>query len=173
MREKLIVGIKLFLVAALSGGILFLINDLTAGTIEENRIKREEEKYSLIFPEMDSYEKEEVKQGSIASSITIKDETGTVIGTIYAASANNDYGSVSILVGIDGANTVSKVEYSLLNQTPSYASKVNNPEFLGRFTGNESSHNYADFDVKVGATYSATTTRDLVAEISAYHEGVK
>lgn len=173
MKEKIIVGIKLFLVAAISGGLLFLINRQTSPVIDANRIKREEEKYSLIFPEMADYEKEEVKTGSISSMITIKDESGNVIGTIYAASANNDYGSVSVLVGIDGDDEVVKVEFSLLNQTPSYASKVNNPEFLGRFTGNAASHNYTDFDVKVGATYSATTTRDLVEEISVYHGEAK
>ncbi len=171
MKEKIIVAIKLFLVAALSGGVLFLVNNLTEDTIIENRIRREEEKYALIFPDMDFYEKEEVDSGNINSKITIMDEDGTVIGTIYAASAPNDYGSVSILVGIDGEGNVSKVEYSLLNQTPSYASKVNNPDFLGRFIGNSADHDYTEFDVKVGATYSATTSRDLVAEISEYHGG--
>ncbi len=171
MREKIVVAIKLFLVAALSGGLLFLVNNLTEETIIENRIKREEEKYALIFPEMVSYEKEEVDSGNIASKITIKDENEIVIGTIYAASAPNDYGSVSILVGIDGEGKVSKVEYSLLNQTPSYASKVNNEGFLSRFIGNDANYDYTEFDVKVGATYSATTSRDLVAEISEYHGG--
>ncbi len=173
MKNRLVVGIKLFLVAAVSGYLLFLINQLTSPVIEENRIIREEAKYSLIFPDMDSYTKEEVKEGSIGDSITIFNSDGEVIGTIYSASANNDYGSVSVLVGIDSSNKVAAVEYSLLNQTPSYASKVNNPEFLGRFVGNATSDSYADFDVKVGATYSATTSRDLVEEISKYHEGVE
>ena len=173
MKDKLIVGIKLFLVAGISGFLLFGVNNLTKDTIKENKRIREEQKYTLIFPEMATYEKTELDSGNIASSIVIMDESGTVIGTIYSASANNDYGSVSVLVGINDENEISKVEYSLLNQTPSYATKVNNPEFLGLFIGNAAGHDYSDFDVKVGATYSATTTRDLVDEISKYHEGVE
>lgn len=173
MKERIVVGLKLFLVAALSGYVLFLINQLTSPVIEENRIAREEAKYALIFPDMDSYEKASIKEGFVNDQILIKDSDGMVIGYIYSAAANNDYGSVSLLVGIDQDKNVTRVEFSLLNQTPSYASKVNNPDFLGRFTGNATSTSYADFDVKVGATYSATTTRDLVDQISKYHEGVE
>lgn len=170
MKDKMIIGIKLFLVAALSGFILFGINYITKPIIDENRVKREEEKYALIFPEISTYEK--VENAGI-NQITIYDENNTLLGYIYSSSMNNDYGSVSVLVGIDENSKIVKVEYALLNQTPSYASKVNNPEFLGKFVGNSTDENYSDFDVKVGATYSATTTRDLVDLISKYHEEVQ
>ena len=173
MKTRIMVGIKLFLVAALSGYVLFLINSLTKPVIDENRIIREEAKYSIIFPSMDSYEKIEVKEGSLESRIIIMDVDGEVVGSIYSASANNDYGSIAILIGIDKDSNISGVEFAMLNQTPSYASKVNNAEFLNRFIGNSTSASYADFDVKVGATYSATTTRDLVDQVSKYHEGVE
>jgi len=173
MKSKIIVGIKLFIVAALSGYILFLINSVTRPVIDKNRIIREEAKYSVIFPSMDSYEKIEVKEGLLEARIIIKDVDGVTIGSIYSAGANNDYGSISILIGVDKENNISGVEYTMLNQTPSYASKVSNEEFLNRFIGNATSTSYADFDVKVGATYSATTTRDLVDQVSKYHEGVE
>ncbi len=173
MKTRIIVGIKLFLVAALSGYVLFLINSITKPVIDENRIIREEATYSIIFPSMDSYEKIEIKEGSLDSRVVIKDVDGIIIGSIYSAGANNDYGSIAILIGIDNNNNISGVEFAMLNQTPSYASKVNNEEFLNRFIGNSTSTSYADFDVKVGATYSARTTRDLVDQVSKYHEGVE
>ncbi|XMB86477.1 hypothetical protein RJG79_01380 [Mycoplasmatota bacterium WC44] len=170
MKDKIVIGIKLFLVAALSGFILFGINYITKPIIDENRVKREEEKYALIFPEISTYVK--IEDTGI-NQITIYDENNTLLGYIYSSTMNNDYGSVSVLVGINEYSEIVKVEFALLNQTPSYASKVNNPEFLGKFIGNSTDEDYSDFDVKVGATYSATTTRDLVEFISQYHEGVE
>lgn len=173
MKARIVVGIKLFLVAAVSGYLLFLINSVTKPVIDENKEIRERAKYSLIFPAMDSYEKTKIGEGVMDSVIVIKDADGIVIGSIYSAGANNDYGSIAVLIGIDKDSNIKGVEYATLNQTPSYASKVNNDEFVGRFIGNSTDTSYADFDVKVGATYSATTTRDLVDQISKYHEGVE
>ncbi|QVK21322.1 FMN-binding protein [Mycoplasmatota bacterium] len=170
MKNKLLIGLKLFVIAALSGLALYGVNELTEDTIIENRIKREEAKYALIFP--DYYRNEKTPDEGI-TQIAIYDEEDNLLGYIYSAGANNDYGSITVLVGVNDMNEIVKVEFASLNQTPSYASKVNNDSFLGRFVGNSTSDSYLDFDVKVGATYSATTTRDLVEFISKYHEGVE
>jgi len=168
MKDKLIIAIKLFIIAALSGLALFYINRITDPVIKDNRIKREEEKYEVIFPGYDSYEKVE----DDITQIALYDSEKTLMGYIYSASMNNDYGSITLLVGISEADEIVKVEYALLNQTPSYASKVENDDFLGLFTLTTTS-DFEDVDVKVGATYSAATTRDLVIMISDYHEEVK
>lgn len=170
MRDKLIIGIKLFLIAAISGFLLYYINDVTKPIIDENRIKREEEKYALIFPDLSTYEKTEFES---ITKVFIYDDEEALLGYIYSSGMNNDYGSISILVGINSDDEIVRVEFASLNQTPSYASKVNNDEFLGRFVGNNTDESYIDFDVKVGATYSASTTRDLIDYISKFHEGAE
>lgn len=169
---RILIGIKLFFVAALSGVLLYFVNSMTKPVIEANQIARATEMYSNIFPEMDSFETTAVSGSAVSSVVSIYDKAGESIGAIYSASMNNDYGSITLLVGIGADGEVVNLEYSYMNQTPTYAAKVQTDAFKSKFIGRVSGDSLTDVDVKVGATYSGTTTRDLVQAILDYHEGV-
>ncbi len=171
MKDKIFIGIKLFLVAGISGLLLFFVNDFTEDKILENNVSKEESKYILIFPESESYEKVIINAG-ISTKIVAKNNDGQIIGTIYSANLLNDYGNISVLIGINLENEIVGIEYVELNQTPTYAVKVKEQQFLDKFIGNDTNTNYDDFDTRIGATYSATTVKDLVDLISKYHQEV-
>lgn len=170
--KKLVIGLKLFGIAALSGALLYFVNGFTKPIIEEVQEQRAIEMYSNIFNDLDTFEVVTVDDTVIDYSVLIKDSSNNEVGTIYSASMNNDYGSITVLVGISIDGEIVGYEYSFMNQTPTYAAKILTDEFKANFISRTTSDSYDDVDVKVGATYSATTTKELIKAVVKYHKGV-
>jgi Na+-translocating ferredoxin:NAD+ oxidoreductase RnfG subunit len=172
MKEKLLTGLTLFLIAAVSGLLLDQVNSLTQPVIIEAREDRILSAYSALFPMLDSFEATDVDDGSAVSSrVVVYDVQANVLGYIYQVSAVNGHGSIALLVGINGAGVV--VDYVELefNQTPGISAPARKSNYGITFLSQPIERDYEAVDVSIGATNSASTLRDLFAAVSAYHGG--
>jgi Na+-translocating ferredoxin:NAD+ oxidoreductase RnfG subunit len=172
MKEKLLTGLTLFLIAAVSGLLLDQVNSLTQPVIIEAREDRILSAYSALFPMLDSFEATDVDDGSAVSSrVVVYDAQANVLGYIYQVSAVNGHGSIALLVGINGAGVV--VDYVELefNQTPGISAPARKSNYGITFLSQPIERDYEAVDVSIGATNSASTLRDLFAAVSAYHGG--
>ena len=172
MKEKLLTGLTLFLIAAVSGLLLDQVNSLTQPVIIEAREDRILSAYSALFPMLDSFEATDVDDGSAVSSrVVVYDAQANVLGYIYQVSAVNGHGSIALLVGINGAGVV--VDYVELefNQTPGISAPARKSSYGITFLSQPIERDYEAVDVSIGATNSASTLRDLFAAVSAYHGG--
>jgi Na+-translocating ferredoxin:NAD+ oxidoreductase RnfG subunit len=172
MKEKLITGITLFLIAAISGFLLDQVNALTQPVIIEAREERILNAYTTLFPRLSSFEATEIADGSaVSSSVVVYDVQGNLLGFIYQVGAVNDHGSIALLVGVNVAGVV--VDYVELefNQTPGVSAPARKSNYGVTFLAQPIERDYDAIDVSIGATRSASTLRDLFAAVSAYHGG--
>lgn len=171
MKQKIITGITLFLIASISGFLLEQVNGLTQPVIIEAREERILNAYGELFPAIDTFDVSELDHEVLTSRVDVKDASGNVIGFIYEASKINDHGSIGLLIGITPDGIV--VDYVELefNQTPGISAPARKGNYGSTYIDQPIERNYSDIDVKIGATKSATTLLELFSAVSEYHGG--
>lgn len=166
--KKVKLMLILAIVAGLSGFILSFVNTQTAPVIAQKEIETEKEIYASFFPTMDSYEKTELDSNGINYKVEIFDQNKTSIGWVYSATGRNGYGDITALIGIDEADNIVGLQYSVFNQTPGFGDRLQEPEYLDQFNMLPASE--PQIDGVSGATYSSNLVNDLVVEMTTYHE---
>jgi electron transport complex protein RnfG len=171
MNKRLKLTLTLFIIGGLSGLLISQVNTITAPIIKEMQEQKELNLYKEIFPELDSFDKVVVEEGSVIEYAELKDSEGVVVGYVYKTFANNSYGSITTLVGLSADGLVKDIKYSTFSQTPGFGDKVKNPEFMDQFKDVDASSLTVDY--VSGATYSSILVDDLVHSAIEYHGGVK
>lgn len=169
MLDKLKVALVLVIIGALSGIIIFGINELTEDTIAQNKLEREISYYKDIFDLDDSEEitfDSILLDGDLDQEVTIYDSNGDVIGYIYKATDKNNYGEVTVLVGITVEGVVSKAVISSTTNTPTFVQTIKE-KYLDNFSGQDADD--IQIDEKTGATYTYTSVAEIVSSASAYY----
>lgn len=166
MDNRLRGTITLFIIAALSGLSIFLVNNLTKDRIAANLIAKSEVLYEELFPSYDHYETVEI-EGTNMKQITMYDSSNAVEGYIYENSGVNSYGDITVLVGIDTSDNIIGVKFLTINQSPGFKETViedTEENYTGITPGDVD-----DIDTSTGATYGSTLVNDLVKEVVDYH----
>lgn len=169
MLAKLKVALVLVIIGALSGIIIYGINELTEDTIAQNKIEREIGYYKDIFNLEDSDEitfDSIVLDGDLDQEVTIYDSNGDVIGYIYKATDKNNYGEVTVLVGITIEGVVSKAVISSTSNTPTFVQTIK-AKYIDNFSNQDADD--IQIDDKTGATYTYTSVAGIVTSASDYY----
>jgi Na+-translocating ferredoxin:NAD+ oxidoreductase RnfG subunit len=172
LKEKLLTGLTLFLIAAVSGLLLDQVNSLTQPVIIEAQAERINNAYLALFPTFDRFVSLDITDAApIVDGAQVFDAQGNVLGYVYQVSALNDHGSIGLLIGIDANGVV--VDYVELdfNQTPGISAPARKTNYGGTFVSQPIMRDYQAVDVSIGATRSASTLRDLFEAVSVYHGG--
>ena len=168
MLDKLKKAVVLLIIGSLSGGIIFGVNALTEETISDNAIAKEEGFYKEIFSIDDEvsieFVKVEVEDGLEEVVVTLKDD-GSLVGYIYKYEDKNNYGDITVLVGIQ-EGVISNVVISASTNTPNFV-KVIEKEYLSPFTDQDVTD--VTFDVKTGASYSYGSVEKIVNMATEYY----
>ncbi|MFA5290203.1 MAG: FMN-binding protein [Candidatus Izemoplasmatales bacterium] len=108
MNKGLISGLVLLCLGVVCGVLLATVNHFTAGIIHENAIKEKREMLRQFYPDIDSYDLDEIElEGDINSLYLLKDKTThDVYAAIYGVSAIAYKGRVNMLIAIDADFTV-------------------------------------------------------------------
>lgn len=174
MLSKLKTAAVLLLIGAFSGGLIYVVNSITAPIIAENELNRKIEFYSEIF-EVDpsvgvDFEECVTECPEGITEITIYSKVdGSMLGVIYSGSRSNSYGDVDVLVGINNDGTIAMVVISGSTNTPNFVKKIEQ-DYLSPFTGQDV--NDIAYDSSTGATYTYTSVSEIVADaVVAYLEG--
>lgn len=159
--------------AALCGvlGLVIAGGDLlTKDTIARNRIEKEQNGLKKVFGENVTYsEATEIKdenRASLQKYWTVSVDSKEV-GRVYATSATNSYGTVSLLVGVYSDFSLGNVV--ALENTESYAATLEEG-YLEPYAASEDKENAVN-TVKCGATYGATMCRDMIVSARDHYKG--
>lgn len=167
MLAKLKIALVLFVIGALSGVIIYGVNLLTEDTIAQNKIDREISYYKDIFDldEDITFESFDLDNG-IDQEVIIYDSNGEIIGYIYKATDKNNYGEVTVLVGITVEGVVSKAVISSTTNTPTFVQTIK-AKYIDNFSGQDADN--ISIDDSTGATYTYTSVVDIVEAASEYY----
>ena len=172
MKQKIVTGITLFLIAAVSGFLLDQVNSLTQPVIIEARADRILNAYAALFPQLDRFETFEVVDAApVSERVVIYDRNNNVSGYVYQVRKVNDHGSIALLVGIDQQGIVTDYVELEFNQTPGVSAPARKPNYGFTYLSQPIERDYQAIDISIGATRSAETLRDLFEAISVYHGG--
>ncbi len=156
----------LFAICLVAAALLALTNEVTAPTIEANRIKAEQEAMADVIPEGKDFS--ERGENSFGSYATVKDAGGKVIGYAVTAVGKGGYnGEITLMVGIGADGSVTKLNFLEIDETPSVGGKLTtNENFLKQFPGLKDgaalSKNGGNVDAVSGATKTSTGITDAV-----------
>jgi len=167
MRDKFMKALVLFTIGVLSGVLIWGANMATEDTIALNVLNREKGFYKDLF-ELSSdtvIEFTETEVGDDFYEIEITLEDGTVVGYVYKGLDNNNYGKITVLVGIINGE-IKNVLISDTTNTPNYFKKIEK-NYLSPFSGQ--STNDVTYDTKTGASYTYGSVSDVVAESATYY----
>lgn len=161
IKEIVKVGLILFLITALSAGVLAAVNSVTAPVIAANNQKKQDDAMARVLPGAAAFEKIELQKDE-ASSVTglYKADNGYVV----LCEPNGYGGAISMVVGVkDG--TVTGVDIIGQSETAGLGANCTKDEFKAQFTGKTAdigvSKNGAK-DNEIDAISSATITSKAV-----------
>ena len=167
MLDKFKKAFVLLVIGAFSGFTIWGVNELTFQKIADNQQLKEEGFYKDIF-ELDSdieIEFSKAEAGDLEEvTVTLKSD-GSLVGYIYKGSEKNNYGSISVLVGISN-DTVSNVIISTSTNTPNFVKKIeknNLTPFMGQDTTD------VTYDTKTGASYTYGSVSNIVTQAVEYY----
>jgi Na+-translocating ferredoxin:NAD+ oxidoreductase RnfG subunit len=171
MWDKLKIALVLVVIGALSGIIIYGVNYWTEEEIDKNRIATEQGLYRDLF----NIDETEITESSIPvlldangldEELIMYDGEGTVLGYIYKATLKNNYGEVTVLVGITTDGVLSNAVISRTTNTINFVQRIKS-----KYIGNFSNQDVTDIqiDSKTGATYTYTAVVDVVTSASEYY----
>jgi Na+-translocating ferredoxin:NAD+ oxidoreductase subunit G len=161
----------LFIITLIAGLALAATNMVTAGPIEEQRVKAVLAARSAVFPVADSFEEVALDANSSFDSI-VEAKSGTdLIGYVIQLTVSGYAGPIVIILGVDteGMITGLSVGGSKFAETAGLGTRVKLPSFTDQFVGlAETPTLNGNVDTISGATISSSAVINGV--IKCYQE---
>ena len=155
------VAFTLALLAMICGGLIALVNSVTEPIIKNNNEIKEKNTLAEIYPDFE-YDKTDIilnnEKYTIQSKYFVKDVEET-IGTIMKITGKNQYGVITIIIGINNDKTIKDIK--IVENTQSYAQVVND-HFDNNYKNLENYDNLQNIDIYCGATRGAEMMKGLV-----------
>lgn len=134
------VGLKLFLITAVSAVILAIINNITEPIILANNNKKQNESMQKVLQNASKFEQTDMSSlalvelpCAVTSVYKGFDEDGKEVGFAAMVSSAGYGGEISLAVGIDNELTVTGIDVISHSETPGLGAKCVNEEFKDQF----------------------------------------
>jgi len=157
-------GIILFLICAVSTGLLAFVNRVTLPVIELNNKEAQEEAKKEILPLADTFTE-------IGNGIFKGEKDGKTVGFTVNVAPKGYGGEISMMIGINTDMTVSGVKILSMAETPGLGAKAQNEDFLSQYTGKnknltlkKSQAGENEINAISGATITSTAVTEGVRE---------
>lgn len=159
MRKVIILGLKLFLLAAVAGLALGLTNMVTAGAIEEQQIKAAQAARKAVLPAAAAFTEATTPEG-MKDAFAGYDAGGALVGKTGTIVTKGYGGEIEITVGIDqnGAVTGVSIGGSSFAETAGLGARAKEPWFAEQFIGKASPVAIVKDGGQLDAITSATIT---------------
>ncbi|MCI6006199.1 MAG: RnfABCDGE type electron transport complex subunit G [Blautia sp.] len=143
--------IAITLITLVSGLLLGLVQDITAGPIAEQQQKAKEEAYKAVFADADSFEQveltEKVSAGleacldengygaqNIDEFMTALDASGSQVGYAFTVTTSEGYGGdIQFAMGIREDGTLNGISILSIGETAGLGMKANTDSFKDQF----------------------------------------
>jgi len=116
-------AVSLFLICAVTAGIVAGVNAVTAPTIKANEIASANAAKSAVLENAESFEDVSLSDGT--TGFTGKNASGETVGYVL----------IEIMVGFDTAGLVTGVQILSIDETPGLGLNAKKESFLSQFTG--------------------------------------
>ena len=166
MFSKLKIALVLVVIGGLSGLIIFGVNELTEERIQANIEEQEKAYYRDIFGIDDDFEMFlDITEldGELDQEIVIYEADGSgnkidgvIYGVAYKDITKNNYGDITIIVGVDLTGKIAKVVIGSNNNTPTFVNKIKT-KYLDSFTNQDISDYNVDTFTGASHTYGSVT----------------
>ncbi|PAT02160.1 hypothetical protein CI105_02110 [Candidatus Izimaplasma bacterium ZiA1] len=166
MLGKLKKAFVLLIIGVISGGSIYLVNELTWELIRDNQIKLEEKQYSVIFEDGVNFEAT-VLEGDISKKVEVYDESLNLLGYIFKGTRVNNYGRITVLVGINVDNEIEQVVIASTNNTPNNVQIIKS-KYIMNFDG-QSVNSEINYDAKTGASYTYASIQEVIEDSITYY----
>lgn len=135
IKNVLSVGLKLFLITAISAMLLAVLNDVTAPIIAQNTKNKQEESMRQVLNQAEDFDRivlldYEEAVGEIYKGLNSNCE---IIGYAVMTSSNGYGGEISLAVGVDNELNVTGVDVISHSETPGLGANCTNIEFMNQF----------------------------------------
>lgn len=163
MRNISILGLKLFLIAAVAGLALGLTNMVTAGPIEQQQQKAAEAARRAVLPVAETFT-ELTAPEMLKAAFAGYDASGAPVGKAGTIIAKGYGGEIEITVGVDLYGTVTGVSIggSSFAETAGLGARAKEAWFSEQYIGKDSPIALAKDGGEIDAITSATITSRAV-----------
>lgn len=156
MKSKFVhYGIVLFIIAAISAGILAAVNGFTSKVIAGNAERLVTEARKQVLPAAASFQEEEAKKVEGMTFIPGFDEAKKNVGYVVSVDQNGYAGNINFVLGLDMEGKIAGVNIISSGETPGLGAKINEKEWQNHWIGLDDSHEFnKTTDAFAGATIS-------------------
>lgn len=140
-NEILRLGLILFVITAVAGGLLGVVNDITSPIIAEKKVEAANESRRLVLKDAEDFKQVEGTFISETYSDVPVDEvyegtngSGTV-GYVIKTLPKGYGGTIEVIVGIGKDGAIEAITIGNMAETPGLGAKSKEPAFQGQFAG--------------------------------------
>ena len=176
MFNKLKTALVLVVIGGLSGLIIFGVNELTYEQILANIEEQEKAYYREIFDideDFNMFLEVNELNGELDQEIIIYEADddglkidGVIYGYAYKDITKNNYGDITVIIGIDLDSNIAKVVIGSNNNTPTFVNKIKT-KYLDSFIGQDISD--YNIDTFTGASYTYGSVTNAIDLASTYY----
>ena len=153
---------SLFLICAVSAGMLSIINSVTAPLISQNSEKAAVEARLQVLPEASDFEEISLKETVYYKGISDK----KTVGFVFVTSAQGYGGAIEVMTGISTDGKITGINILTINETPGLGMNAKKDSFISQFIDKSGSlrliRNKASGENTILAITSATITSKAV-----------
>ncbi len=167
-------GLVLLVIAAVSAGILGLVNDFTKTVIAQNNEKAQNEAKKQVLPLANEFKANEAISVEGLSFIPGYDANGNKVGYVVTVAQPGYAGNITFTLGINLDGTIAGVRVINQAETPGLGAKIAGTEWQDHWIGKNSSYEFnKSVDAFAGATISPNAVyTGLMRALKAYETGV-
>lgn len=156
-------SVTLFIITAVSGAVLSLVNALTADTIAMRQEAARQKAMACVMPSADVF------SDLYSENTDIQRISGAYKGTKFVGycvevSSNGFGGAIELMVGVNPNGKVTGVTILGHGETPGLGARAENPDFLGQYVGKSGKISVGQGGNAVNAITGATITSKAVTE---------
>ena len=150
MKNKIVKDtLALTVITLVSGLLLGLVNDITAGPIASQQAKEKEEAYKAVFADAASFEtvtsgedtdlesyldENGFKAQNIDEVMLAKDDQGNELGYAFTVTTAEGYGGdIQFAMGVQDDGTLNGISILSISETAGLGMKAKNPDFQDQF----------------------------------------
>jgi len=152
-------GAVLLTIAAISAGILSMVNEMTAAVIYENSMRAVNEARKEVLETASTFNEEDALVNGDLEFVPGANEAGDLEGYVVTVVEEGYAGPINFVLGLDTEGVITGLNIVSNTETPGLGSKITEPEWLELWEGRDSTH---EFDKGVDAFAGATISPEAV-----------
>lgn len=148
-------ALVLGVIAAVTSGILSVVNKKTLVVIKQNEIKAINEARRMVLPKAVTFKEEnKITTNSSYEFIPGYGEGDRLVGYVVNFSEPGYAANIDCVMGVDRRGRVTGLNIIGSQETPGLGSKILDPEWQKKAIGRDSSYEFTKADAFAGATIS-------------------